>query len=444
VKVGIVSLGCAKNQVDAEVMAGILEAAGHVVTADEYEAEVVVVNTCAFIREAKEESIDAILDVAQMKEAGKLRRLIVTGCMAQRYESELMHEIPEVDAYLGTGEFDRVAEVLAGLEKGMAGAGTHRVPEPVLVYSHETPRRRFTPAHWGYIKIADGCDNRCTYCVIPSVRGVLRSRPKSSVIAEARQMAAQGVREVCVIAQDTTAYGSDKKGGANITSLLQGLDKVRGIDWVRLMYAHPAHITDELLDYMAGSRKVVRYLDIPLQHIDDGMLKLMGRKVSGASVRKLIGRIRKKMPDAALRTSMMVGFPGETRDAFAELLRFVKEAEFDHLGVFRYSEEEGTPAASMERKVGEGLAQERYERLMKAQMKISEKKNKARVGHAYRVLVEGVSTETELLLEGRAYFQAPGIDGVVYINEGAARPGTFVDVEITEAHPYDLVGRVAG
>jgi len=441
-KVGIVSLGCPKNQVDAEVMVGILKRAGHTITADENEAEAVVVNTCSFIREAKEESIGAILDIAQLKDKGRLRHLITAGCLAQRYESELVKELPEVDAFIGTGEFDTVADVLASLESGRHDSLLHRAPEPLLVYSHESPRVRFTPRHLGYIKVSDGCDNRCTYCVIPSVRGGLRSRPKSSVLAEARNMVKEGVRELCIIAQDTTAYGTDSSIRTNITGLLDDLSRVRGIGWLRLLYAHPAHVTGELIEMMAESPKVVRYMDVPLQHINDEMLKRMGRKTKRRQIERLIARLRKKMPDVALRTSIMAGFPGETRERFNELLRFVKDAEFDHLGVFGYSEEEGTPAASMPGKVGDSLIAERVERLMKAQMKISLRKNRARVGKRYTVLVDGPSRETEHLLEGRAYFQAPEIDGVVYINEGAAARGEFHEVEITGAHTYDLVGRV--
>ncbi len=441
-KVGIVSLGCPKNQVDAEVMVGILKRAGHTITADEREAEAVVVNTCSFIREAKEESIGAILDIAGLKDKGRLKYIITTGCLAQRYESELVKELPEVDAFIGTGEFDMVADVLASLESGSYDSRSHRVPEPLLVYSHESPRVRFTPKHMGYIKVSDGCDNRCTYCVIPSVRGGQRSRPKSSVMAEARSMAREGVKELCVIAQDTTAYGSDSRIRTGIAGLLGELQRVRGLQWIRLLYTHPAHVTNELIELIADSPKIVRYMDIPLQHINDEMLKRMGRKVTRRKVEALLNRIRKKMPDVALRTSLMVGFPGETKQMFNELLRFVKDAGFDHLGVFGYSEEEGTPAASMPGRVSDELTAERVERLMKAQMKVSLARNKARVGKTYRVLVDGPSRETELLLEGRAYFQAPEIDGVVYINEGAAKGGEFHDVEITEAHAYDLVGRV--
>jgi len=441
-KVGMVSLGCPKNQVDAEVMTGLLKQAGHTVTAHEEDAEAIIVNTCAFIKEATEESIAAILEMAELKDTARLKHLIITGCLAQRYKAGLLKELPEVDAYLGTGEFQKVPDVLAALAgKGLPRAA-HRVPVPKYIYSHDTPRVMFTPGHWGYLKISEGCDNRCTYCVIPSVRGVLRSRPAASVREEAESLAARGVREICLIAQDTTAYGADRKDGHNLVYLLRRLEEVKGLDWIRLLYAHPAHLTDEMMEFIAGSEKVVSYLDIPLQHIDDDILKRMGRKVSSAKIRKLIERLRTKVPDIALRTSLMVGFPGETREKFLGLLRFVKEAEFDHLGVFAYSEEEETPAARMAKKVSEELAGERRDQLMKAQNKISHKKNRARVGNTYNVLVDGASKDTDLLVSGRAYFQAPEIDGVIYITEGDVRPGEFAQVEITEAHPYDLVGRV--
>ena len=442
-KVGIVSLGCPKNQVDAEVMMGLLKAAGHVVTASERDAEVIIVNTCAFIREATEESIEAILEMAQLKDTGRLKYLITTGCLAQRYKAGLLKELPEVDAYLGTGEFDRVAEVVGELAAGELMRKSHRVPAPRYIYSQETPRLRFSPKHWSYVKIAEGCDNRCTYCMIPALRGSLRSRDPHSIIDEAECMAAQGVKEICLIAQDTTAYGRDLgKKGPTLTGLLKGLEEVKGIKWIRVMYTHPASITDELLEHISGGGKTVNYIDMPLQHIDDDILKRMGRRVTSSKVRKLIEKIRAKAPGVALRTSLMVGFPGETREKFAKLLSFVKEAEFDHLGVFTYSEEEGTPSAGMARKVSEELMKERRDQVMKAQNRISMKKNKARVGKTFSVLVDGPSKETDLLIEGRAYFQAPEIDGVVYIAEGEARPGSFVDVEVTEAHPYDLVGRV--
>jgi ribosomal protein S12 methylthiotransferase len=287
-KVGIVSLGCPKNQVDSEVMAGLLKKAGHTLTPDEYQAEAIVVNTCSFITEAIEESIDTILDLSELKEKARLKYLIAAGCLAQRYKAGLVKELPEVDAYIGTGGFEAIAEVLSGLTRSKSKKEETVFPEPVYLYSHDTPRVRFTPRHWGYVKISDGCNNRCTYCMIPSIRGALRSRTAASVKAEAVMMAAQGVKEICLIAQDITAYGDDRKKGSGLTGLLKQLEGVKGIEWLRLLYTHPAHFTDELLDFLAKSRKVVRYLDIPMQHIDDEILKAMGRKIDSAGIRSLI------------------------------------------------------------------------------------------------------------------------------------------------------------
>lgn len=439
-KIGIVSLGCPKNQVDSEVMVGLLKKAGHSMTASERDAEAIIINTCTFIREATEESIETILELSALREKGSLRHLVVAGCMAQRYKASLLKELPEIDAYVGTGEFDRIADVLAGLEK-KKDVAEHEVAAPRYIYSCDTPRVRFTPRHWAYLKISEGCDNHCTYCIIPVLRGSMRSRPIKDVKAEAADMAAQGVKELCLIAQDTTAYGADGRGRRSLAGLLRELEKVKGIEWVRLLYTHPGHFTPELIDFLSHSEKAVRYLDIPIQHIDANLLKAMGRGTKPEAVKRLIDSLRKKVPGVSLRTSLMVGFPGETREKFMALLKFVKEYEFDHVGVFGYSDEEGAASSKLEKKVSDELIAERLDRLMKAQAKVSLKKNKARVGETFRVLVDGPSKESDLLLGGRAYFQAPEIDGVVYITDGDAVPGRFADVEITEAHEYDLVGR---
>ncbi len=437
-KVGFVSLGCPKNQVDSEVMAGIVKKAGHEVVSDAQDAEAIVVNTCAFIKSATEESIEAILETAALKERGRLKYLVVAGCLAQRYNEGLMEELPEVDAYLGTGEFEGIAKTLRSLA---IGAETrHKMPVPEYIYSHDTPRIRFTPRHWSYLKIADGCDNRCTYCAIPSLRGALRSRPMGSIVEEARILVSQGVKEICLIAQDVTAYGSDRKPKKSLPRLLKELEKIRPLPWIRLLYSHPAHFTDELIEFLAGSEKVLKYLDIPIQHADDGILKKMGRNITYARVMKLIERLRKDIPGVALRTSLMVGFPGETDEKFKKLLEFVKDAEFDHLGVFGYSDEDCAASASLPGKVSERLIIKRRDRIMKAQARISLKKNRERVGKTYKALVDGPSPETDMLYCARSYFQAPEIDGVIYINDGAPVAGEFAEVLITEAHPYDLVG----
>ncbi len=437
-KIGFISLGCPKNQVDSEVMAGLLRKAGHEVVPDEQDAEAIIVNTCAFIKSASEESIEAILETASLKKGGSLKYLVAAGCLAQRYREGLLEELPEVDAYLGTGEFGRIAEALDSLVRG---AKTHHpLPVPEYIYSHDTPRLRFTPKHWSYLKISEGCDNRCTYCVIPSLRGGLRSRPINSIAEEARALASQGVKEICLIAQDVTAYGSDSKPKKSLPRLLRELEKIRPLPWIRLLYMHPAHFTDELIEFLAGSEKVLKYLDIPIQHADDGILRKMGRNVTYAQMMKLIERLRRDIPGVALRTSLMVGFPGETDEKFKKLLEFVKNVEFDHLGVFGYSDEDCAASAKLPGKVGEGVIIKRRDRIMKAQARISLKKNRERVGKTYKALVDGPSPETDLLYLSRAYFQAPEIDGVVYINDGTPVAGEFADVLITEAHPYDLVG----
>ncbi len=436
-KVGFISLGCPKNQVDLEVMAGIIRQAGHEVVSDEQDAEAIIVNTCAFIKSASEESIEAILETAALKERGNLKHLVVAGCLAQRYNEGLLEELPEVDAYLGTGEFERVAEALDSLAGGVKTR--HTLPAPEYIYSHNTPRIRFTPRHWSYLKIAEGCDNRCTYCVIPSLRGALRSRPMSSIVEEARVLASQGVKEICLIAQDVTAYGSDSKT-KSLPRLLKEMEKIRPLPWIRLLYTHPAHFTDELIEFLAGSDKILKYLDIPIQHADDGILRKMGRNITYARVMKLIERLRKEIPGVALRTSLMVGFPGETDEKFNKLLEFVKDVEFDHLGVFGYSDEDRAASARLPGKVSERLIIKRRDRVMKAQAGISLKKNRERVGTTYKALVDGPSPETDLLYCARIYFQAPEIDGVVYINDGNPISGEFADVLITEAHTYDLVG----
>ncbi len=437
-KVGFISLGCPKNQVDTEVMAGLVRKAGHEVVSDERDAEAIVVNTCAFIKSASEESIEAILETASLKGRGRLKYLAVAGCLAQRYKEGLLEELPEVDAYLGTGEFERVADVLDSPAGGVRTR--HTLPVPEYIYSHDTPRIRFTPRHWSYLKIADGCNNRCAYCVIPSLRGALRSRPINSIAREARALASQGVKEICLIAQDVTAYGSDSKPGKSLARLLKELDKIRPLPWIRLLYAHPAHFTDELIEFLAGSEKVLKYLDIPIQHADDEILGKMGRNVTHAQIMKLIERLRRDIPGVALRTSLLVGFPGETDEKFKKLLEFVKDVEFDHLGVFGYSDEDCAASARFPGKISEGLIIKRRDRIMKAQAGISLKKNRERVGKTYKALVDGPSPETDLLYLSRSYFQAPEIDGVIYINDGAPVAGEFSDVLITEAHPYDLVG----
>jgi len=440
--VSLVSLGCPKNLVDAEVMLGHLPTDRFQIVTDEAQAEIIIVNTCAFIREAKEESVDTILEVADQKNTGRCRLLVVSGCLSQRYQEELAGELPEVDLFVGTADAPRIVELL---DQGLAGTGPRRaIGRPDFLYDHTTPRALSSPFYTAYVKIAEGCANHCSYCVIPSIRGTLRSRSPSSVVAEVENLVAGGVKEINLIAQDVTAFGADRDDGANLVGLLEQLVKIDGLHWLRLLYAYPDGISDALLELMAREPKICRYLDVPIQHIDDQMLLAMNRRVDGAGLRALIGRIRGILPDVTLRTSLIVGFPGETDDQFRRLLAFVEEGHFERLGVFRYSREEGTPAAALPDQVPERVQLARYRRLMKAQSRVSFRKNRALVGRIEPVLVEGVSEESELLLKGRSVRQAPDVDGLVYINAGQANVGDIVQLRITDSSEYDLVGAIVG
>jgi ribosomal protein S12 methylthiotransferase len=442
-KVGLVNLGCPKNQVDAEVMLGRLRAAGYEVTPDAAEAEVIVVNTCGFIDAAKEESVDALLDAARLKESGHLKTLVATGCLAQRYGKELSDAIPELDALVGTGEEGHLTDLLPGLASappliqiGAPGGATDG-----------RGRLRVGPPHSAYLKIAEGCSKRCAFCIIPHLRGDLASRPLEDIVAEAKELAAQGVVEVNLISQDTTNYGVDRYGKKRLADLVAALSDVDGIQWLRLLYTYPTDYTDRLLDALAESDKVVPYIDLPLQHAADSVLKRMHRTGTRDRLEALVARIRQKIPGVALRSSFIVGFPGETDAEFEDLRRFVAEQRFDHLGVFTYSHEEGTPAHAMKDDVPAEEKAARRDALLAMQADISAEKMRALVGKRVPVLVDGLSKETDLLLEGRMPTQAPDIDGVVYINDTDDREfaaGQIVEVEITEAHTYDVVGRVVG
>ena len=430
-KIGMVSLGCPKNQVDAEQMLGVLAGQGFELTADQNEADVIVVNTCGFIESAKEESIAAILEAAKLKKKGTCRALVVAGCLAQRYKDDLAKEMPEADAIIGTAEVPRIGEIC----RDVLGGGEHlvQVAAPAMVYG--LPRLSTTPRHYRYLKIAEGCSNRCSYCAIPLIRGNFFSRPAASIVDEAQRLADDGAKELILLAQDSTGY---RDGRTDLPALLRRLTRVRGIVWVRLMYAYPGRISDELMDVLAEEAKLCKYLDIPVQHIDDKVLAAMNRRGTSADIERTIGKLRKRVPGIALRTSIITGFPGETAAAFQRLLAFVKDTEFDHLGVFTYSPEEGTPAAQLEPQIAPEVAQDRLDRIMKAQAKISLRKNRALVGSKRTVLVDGVEDET---LFGRLGSQAPEIDGAVYLSETEAVPGAFVEVTITDASEYDLVGK---
>jgi ribosomal protein S12 methylthiotransferase len=433
----LVSLGCPKNLVDSEVMLGLLSKAGFAITTNPDEADVIIVNTCCFIQDATKEAIDTILAYAPYKQQGRCHTLVVSGCLPQRYGKALERELPEVDLFVGTGDFQNLPSLLSLKRKGKSF-----LSKTSFLYDEKTPRILSTPPFIAYLKIAEGCSKACTYCTVPKIRGPYHSRAIRSVVREARRLAAQGVRELILIAQDTTAYGEDLKGGTNLEKLLRRLVKVEGLHWIRILYAYPkaSYFSQGLLELMAQEEKLCPYLDLPIQHIDDEILRQMGRRTKGSEIRSLLQRIRTFLPEVSLRTSLIVGFPGERKVQFESLLAFVKEIEFDHLGAFKYSPEEGTPAGRLSNPVPERIKEDRLRSLMSLQKKISRKKYQAMVGQELEVLVEGFDGSGGNL-RGRLQMQAPEIDGSVYL-KGDAQPGDFVLARITKALPYDLVGRV--
>ncbi len=451
-KIGFVSLGCPKNLVDSEVMLGMAEKDGHEITADASQADVLVVNTCAFIDRAKQESIDTILEMAELKKQVAGRKLVVTGCMAERYRDELKKEIPEIDAIYGTGEVEGLAGFMSGQvrEPGAAVPMTfHKKPVfgvdlPTYIYDANTPRKRVTPGHYAYVKIAEGCDYKCAFCIIPKMRGHYRSRPIDSIVQEAHQLAAQGVKELLLISQDSTFYGIDRGERGALPKLLRALNGVDGIEWIRLLYLYPTTINDEVIDAIADLDKVVKYIDLPLQHASDAVLKRMKRPGTRKSYVRLLENIRARIPAVALRTTFIVGFPGETADDFAELEGFISEIGFDHVGVFTYSHEEGTSAHELKDDVPAATKKKRQDRLMARQRDIVTARQQRRIGEKTRLVVDGPSPEHELVLQGRLAGQAPEIDPVVYLTEcdpSTFPMGSFVDVEIVGAEGYDLIAR---
>ena len=444
-RVGFISLGCPKNRLDTELMLGFLREAGYSVVSEE-SAEILVVNTCGFIQEAKEEAIETTLGAAGYKDEGRCQFLIMAGCFSQRYVQEAAWEFPEVDFFMGLDDVPHIVEICQHLE---AGTARSRISASLLpnspseyLYDHNTPRVQIGAPHSAYLKIAEGCRYRCAFCAIPLIRGSLRSRQMESVLEEASQLAKNGTRELLLIAQDTTSYGTDFDGKPLIVPLLERLSGIDELRWIRLMYAYPTNFDLSLMRLMAEKENICSYIDLPLQHIDDSILKAMRRGVSEQETRRLIEQLRREIPELSLRTSFIVGFPGETDEAFQKLEDFVLEARFDRLGVFTYSHEEGTPAYDLPEQVPGEIAQERQQRLMEIQQDISLQKNQALVGSVQEVLVDGVSKESDLLLEARLQGQAPDIDGVVYISEGDTRQGNFEKVRITEAFTYDLVGKI--
>ena len=439
-KISLVSLGCPKNLVDAEVMLGHLPAARFEIIVDESQADIIVVNTCSFINDAKEESIDTILEVADYKEQGNCKMLIVSGCLPQRYKEQLQEQLPEVDLFIGVSEGARIVELI-DRHFGHEGSALE-VGAPDYLYDHLTPRVNSSPLYTSYVKIAEGCSNRCSYCIIPQLRGDLRSRSIESVVTEVRSLTAQGVKEINLIAQDITAYGRDREDGATLEALLRELVKIDDLVWLRLLYAYPEGVGDELIELMATQDKICKYLDLPLQHIDDTLLKQMNRRLGEADTRALLARMREKIPELTLRTSFIVGFPGETREQFDKLQKFVEEGHFERVGVFRYSREEGTPAAELPGQIPAQTKKSRLNRLMKSQARVSFAKNRALVGKVEQVLVEGYSEETDLLLKGRSARQAPDIDGHHLITSGFANVGDFIQLKITDSSEYDLIGEM--
>jgi ribosomal protein S12 methylthiotransferase len=446
-KVGMVSLGCPKNLVDSEVMMGLLSQQGYEMTSDSSAADVLVINTCGFIDSARQESVDTILELAQLKQTGRLKRLIVAGCLVERYREELRREIPEIDACIGVNQLGEIGAVVDPARPRPLPVYSEGSSAPELyLYDETTPRLRATAPYTSYVKIAEGCDHTCSFCIIPRLRGGFRSRSPESIIREAEMLAATGVKEIVLISQDTVNYGTDLGLKEGLARLLDSLSRISGIEWVRFLYCYPTGISDDLLRVMAERENLCKYFDIPLQHASRGVLARMRRGGSRASYERLIDRIRERVTGVFVRTTFIVGFPGEREEDFEELLGFARAVEFDNVGVFTYSDEEYSAARELDEKVEAATAKKRERRLMRVQSRISLRKNRARVGQRIRVLLEGRSKQSDLLLEGRSESQAPEIDGSVLINdmpEGAdVRPGDFVTVEITEATEYDLVGRI--
>lgn len=438
-KIFLISLGCAKNLVDSENMLGLLQKKGFSFAPSLEEAQIAVVNTCGFIRPAVEECIDTILELSDRKKAGDLEHIIVAGCFVQRYGYRLRGEMPEVDGWLGTGEIARISELFDSLGRNPP---MFLIGRPEFIADHTFPRVQTTPFYSAYLKIAEGCSHRCSFCSIPMIRGPFRSRDITSLLIEAEGMAERGVKEINLIAQDTTNYGRDLSPGACIEDLLERLLEIKGLEWIRMLYSHPMGISERLLDLIEGNERICPYLDIPLQHANRDILEAMGRGYYGESPVQLIRRIRARKRSISIRTSLMVGFPGETVDAFRELYDFVQMAEFEHMGAFIFSPEMGTHAARLKDIPEPAVSDERFDAIMALQKEISLKKNLALVDKLVPVLIEGVSSETDLLLTGRTPTMAPDVDGQVLINEGNGTVGEIMQVLIHEAHPYDLVGGI--
>ena len=434
-----ISLGCDKNLVDSEVMLGLLDSKGYQIVDDETLADIIVVNTCCFIHDAKEESIQTILDMAQYKTEGRLKAVVVTGCLAQRYQQEILEEIPEVDAVLGTTSYDKIVDAV---EEALEGQGHVKMQDLDALPLVETKRLVTTGGHFAYLKIAEGCDKHCTYCIIPKIRGNYRSVPMERLIKEAQELAEQGVKELILVAQETTVYGMDLYGRKSLSKLLRELCKISGIRWIRILYCYPEEIDEELIQTIKEEPKICHYLDLPIQHASDGVLKRMGRRTSKAQLVEIIGRLRQEIPDITLRTTLITGFPGETKEQHEELMEFVDEMEFERLGVFTYSQEEDTPAAGFEDQVEEEVKEDRQAEIMELQQEIVFEQAESMIGREVLVMIEGKVADENAYV-GRTYRDAPNVDGLIFVNtEEELMSGDFARVRVTGAAEYDLIGEL--
>lgn len=441
IKIAFVSLGCDKNLVDSENMLGLLNQSGFALIADESQADVLVLNSCCFIEDAKRESIENILELAEHKTTGNCKALIVTGCMAQRYKDEILTEIPEVDAVVGTTSYDEIASIVTEILE-RKGEKITRFQDIDRIMDHETPRILTTAGYYAFLKVAEGCDNYCTYCIIPKLRGKYRSRTMESLVKEAKGLVSQGVTELILVAQDTTRYGIDLYGEKKLPALLHELGKIEGLEWIRVLYCYPEEITDELIIAIKNEPKVCKYIDMPIQHADNEVLKHMGRRSTREQLDTVIRKLRHEIPNIAIRTTLIVGFPGETKEQFNNLVSFVQEARFDRLGVFTYSKEEGTPAAQLPNQIDETIKESRKDIIMNIQQQISAEKNEQMIGTQIKALIEGKLTGEQVYI-GRTYKDAPEIDGEVFINyEGELISGDMVEIRITNAYEYDLIGEI--
>ena len=438
-KILFISLGCDKNLVDTEVMLGLLASRGYEMTDDETEADIIVINTCCFIHDAKEESIQNILEMAEYKKEGKVKALIVTGCLAERYRQEILDEIPEVDEVLGTTAYDRI---LDAVDAALAGEHSVMLADIDALPLPDTKRLVTTGGHFAYLKIAEGCDKHCTYCIIPKIRGNYRSVPMERLIREAEELAAQGVKELILVAQETTLYGKDLYGEKSLHRLVRELCRIGGLQWIRILYCYPEEITDELIQVMKEEKKVCHYLDLPIQHASDAVLKRMGRRTTKQELIEIIGKLRREIPDICLRTTLITGFPGETEEQHEELIEFVDEMEFDRLGVFTYSPEEDTPAEKMPDQIDEEVKEERQAELMELQQEIAFDNAERMVGREVLVMIEGKVADENAYV-GRTYRDAPNVDGLIFINtDEELLSGDFARVKVTGALDYDLIGEL--